>query len=87
MDDQLAKCMDLERNFKAKILNSQQPYLRDAYATILAIEQGSVCERVSNSSEELSYQTCLDMSDQIRKQGLSTYYFDIFKSIKQLYLE
>ena len=32
--------MEIEREFKAKILNAQEPYFKDAFSTLLKMEQG-----------------------------------------------
>ena len=46
------------------------------------IESGDLC-----NSSSIGLESCLGLTEQIRKQGLMTYYFNILKSVKQMQLD
>ncbi|TNV73323.1 hypothetical protein FGO68_gene8425 [Halteria grandinella] len=85
LNTRIDDCMLTERDYQLNIINRPVTYLSDALDYIRLIEGGDLCNEYVNLT--ISYQQCLDISDQIRKQGLSTYYFNIMKSVKQMELD
>lgn len=74
--------MDIDKMFKRDIINGNQPYLNQAYSQLAAMEAGQMCVSFNSTQSLISEKECVAMSEQISKQGLSTYYFDIFKTVK-----
>lgn len=85
LNSRMDNCMDIERRYQKSIISQPTSYLNDAIDYIHGIEAGLMCQGFANIS--MSYDDCISISEQIRKQGLATYYFNIMKSIKQLELD
>jgi hypothetical protein len=70
--------MDLEMRFSQTVLVNPEEYFDYSGSFLHDIEKGKMfCD---NST--LSIEVCLSLSEQIRKQGLATDYFNIMKSVK-----
>lgn len=76
--------MALETSYTARIMSAPQSYLTQANPTISTVEQGTFCSFISNAT--LSTDQCSQLTQQIKKQGLSTYFFTILQTIKQMQL-
>jgi hypothetical protein len=72
--------MELEMRFSQVVIVNPEDYFEYSGDFLYNVERGKfLCDNTT-----LQIEVCLSLSDQIRKQGLSTYYFNIMKSVKQL---
>ena len=91
----LDSCRSDEYLYKQNIVTRQPIYLASAQTLIQQVESGNYCEVVYkrtdqglfNSNLRTTYEDCMVIGEQIRKQGLTTFYFDIIKSVQQMQLE
>lgn len=80
LDQKIQKCMELEMRFSQVVIVNPEDYFEYSGDFLYNVERGKfLCDNTT-----LQIEVCLSLSDQIRKQGLSTYYFNIMKSVKQL---